>query len=75
MTASCPCCGRKWDIEDKHYSVILRCGDEHDIYCGHCERTIPFVVEREYSQGVLHTIEIQRYLKEIERLEEEAEKR
>lgn len=46
MTASCPICGGKWDIEGTDYEVLLRCGDEHDIYCGYCENTIEFVLSR-----------------------------
>lgn len=46
MTASCPMCGGKWDIEDTDYSIDLRCGDEHDIYCGYCKNTIEFVLSR-----------------------------
>ncbi len=46
MTASCPICNGKWDIEGEHYDLILRCGDEHDIRCKHCGRLIEFVMSR-----------------------------
>ena len=47
VTASCPMCGGKWDDEGMHYEVLLRCGDEHDIYCHYCKNTIEFVLTRD----------------------------
>lgn len=47
MTANCPMCGGKWDDKGMDYEVLLRCGDEHDIYCHYCKSTIEFVLSRD----------------------------
>ena len=47
MTANCPMCGAKWFSKEDDYCLILRCGDEHDIHCVHCEYTLEFVLSRE----------------------------
>ena len=66
MTASCPNCGGKWDIEAKHYEIILRCGDEHDIKCHYCDEEIPFVIERKYLEETIYGNFIKTILEEIE---------
>ena len=68
MTANCPCCGGKWDIEDQHYVINLRCGDELDIECGYCKKVIPFIIERKYLES-MHDTQIQSLVNEIEQLE------
>jgi len=70
MTASCPLCGGKWDIEDEHYELILRCGDEHDIRCGYCKRVITFVMDREAIE-LSYTIICGRYESLVGDLENE----
>ena len=68
MTASCPMCGGKWDIEDEHYEVILRCGDEHDIKCGYCKRVITFLMDRE-ALDISYNINLSSYENMIVALE------
>jgi len=58
MTASCPMCGGKW--EPDKYDVLLRCGDEHDIVCGYCNRIITFVMDR-VALDLSYTISLSGY--------------
>lgn len=62
MTAHCPICGGKW--EPDKYELVLRCGDEHDIICGYCNRTISFVMDKEAreAQYVVITTKYENYL-------------
>ena len=69
MTASCPNCGGKWDIEGEHYDILLRCGDEHDIKCYYCKEVIPFVIERKYLEETIYTNIIVRLEKKLEKKE------
>ena len=68
MTASCPNCGGKWDIEGEHWDLLLRCGDEHDIKCYYCKEEIPFVIEREYLEETIYANIIKTILEENESL-------
>jgi len=68
MTASCPMCGGKWDIEGETYSIDLRCGDEHDIKCLYCENVIEFVMTRKDLEKANIRVCI-RYEKTINELE------
>ena len=69
MTASCPMCGGKWDIEGQHYEVDLRCGDEHDIRCGYCKRSITFTLVRPALE-LSYQITFDSYEEEFKRLTE-----
>ena len=74
MTASCPCCGGKWDIEGEHWDLLLRCGDEHDIKCYYCDREIEFVIEREYLEEHVYIRQITKLVDSIEVLERRLKK-
>ena len=76
MTASCPCCGGKWDMEGEHYEVLIYAGDNIGIQCLYpsCKREIPYVIDRKFLEEVVNVIEVKGYLKEIERLDEQVKK-
>lgn len=46
MTANCPICGGKWDVIDRDYTILLRCGDEFEILCDYCNTEIEFILSR-----------------------------
>jgi len=47
MTANCPICGGKWDVENVAFRIDLRCGEELDIFCNYCKNLIKFVISRD----------------------------
>jgi len=73
MTANCPMCGAKWFAEDEDYSIILRCGDEHDIMCIHCKHELEFVLSRKDLEKV-NNVMLRHYEQLISDLEGELKK-
>jgi hypothetical protein len=73
LTASCPICGGKWDVEGTSFSIDLRCGDEHDIYCSYCKNTIKFIISRD-DLAKANIRAFQTYLQVVKDLERQLEK-